>query len=135
MMRCDIPALEERTRVTTRAGSVDGHWAPAGTTVKEGATQGYSKLFGISAIYEMTPCTQEAALKAVEEIQPRPLMLVSLPQEKALAESMCPACGAPRSDCGCLLANDDLDNDDENEPAADLICDECGHAELDCTCP
>jgi len=53
--------------------------------VKEGATLGYSKLFGVGAIYALTPCDEKAALKAVEEIQPRPLMLVSLPQEKALS--------------------------------------------------
>lgn len=85
MFRLDVPPLEERTRTTKRAGSVDGQWTPAGTVVKEGATLGYSKLFGVGAIYALTPCDEKAALKAVEEIQPRPLMLVSLPQEKALS--------------------------------------------------
>jgi len=84
MFRLDVPPLEERTRTTKRAGSVDGQWTPAGTVVKEGATPGYSKLFGVGAIYALTPCDENSALKAVEEIQPRPLMLVSLPQEKAI---------------------------------------------------
>jgi hypothetical protein len=118
MFRLDVPALEERTRVTKRAGSVDGQWAPAGTTVKESATPGYSKLFGVGAIYCLTPCTQEAALAAVEEIQPRALMLVSLPEGKTLAAAaiekavdeaiantddsdMCLDCGKPLDYCRC----------------------------------
>ncbi len=114
MFRLDVPPLEERTRVTKRAGTVGGQWVQAGATVQEGAVQGYSKLFGVGAIYAMTPCTQEAALAAVEEIQPRPLMLVSLPPEKALESaalpvSMCPACGAPQNDCNCLLGDEDED--------------------------
>lgn len=107
MFRCDVPALEERTRITKRAGSVDGKWAPAGTTVKEGATPGYSKFFGVSAIYELTPCTQEACLAAVEEIQPRPLMLVALPTENLLPppveandEEVCSTCGRSEP-CNC----------------------------------
>jgi hypothetical protein len=87
MFQLEVPALEERTRVTTRAGSVDGKWTAAGATVKEAASPGYTKLFGVGALYSMTPCTQEAALKAVENLQPRSLMLVSLPIEKALAAS------------------------------------------------
>lgn len=90
-VRIDVPELAERTRVTKRGGYVTENgvdsstYAPAGSTVKESATQPYSKLFGPKAVYSMTPCTQEACLKAVEELQPRALMLVSLPSEKAIA--------------------------------------------------
>lgn len=109
MFRLDVPALEERDRVTKRAGYCGDTYYPAGATVKEGATLPYSKLFGVGAIYAMTPCTKEACLSAVEEIQPRPLMPVSLPPEKALAaaasdesSSDCPECGETKSQCVCL---------------------------------
>src|SRR5271166_5407811 len=89
MFRCDVPPLEERERVTRGgcyvASAEDSRqWVPPGSTVKQAATVGYSKVFGPGAIYCMTPCDQEAALLAVEELQPRGLMLVSLPKEKAL---------------------------------------------------
>lgn len=85
MLRLDVPPLEERERVTKRPGYIGGQHIPAGTTVKEGAVQGYTKLFGVGAIYSMTPCTKEACLAAVEEIQPRPMTPIALPPEKALA--------------------------------------------------
>lgn len=85
MFRLDVPALQARERTTKRPGYVDGTYAPAGSLVKEGPVQGYTKLFGVAAIYAMTPCTKEAALKAIEEIQPRPLMEVQVPTEEAKA--------------------------------------------------
>ena len=115
MFRLDVPALEERQRITKGGCYVEAEkdvsrWVPAGTTVKYGATQPYTKLFGVGAIYAITPCTQEAALAAVEEIQPRPLTLVSLPGEKAIAAAavhVCPDCGENQSDCDCLLSDDE----------------------------
>lgn len=86
MVRLDVPALDERERVTKRPGYVNGSYCVAGATVKEGAVQGYTKFFGVGAIYSMTPCTREACLEAVEEIQPREVMLVSVPEQKQLPE-------------------------------------------------
>lgn len=85
MFRIDVPALEERERVTNRPEYVKKQYVPAGTKVTEGPVQGYTKIFGAGAIYAMTPCTQEAATKAVEEIQERPVMAITLPEAKALA--------------------------------------------------
>lgn len=85
LFRVDVPALEPRERVTKRPGHFAGHgYLPAGTTVKEGAVEGYTKLIGSGSIYALTPCTKEAALAAVEDMQPRPLMSVALPPERAL---------------------------------------------------
>lgn len=118
MFRIDVPALEERERAMTRPGYVGNTYAPAGTKVKAEAVQGYTKLFGVGAIYAMTPCSQEAALKAVEEIQPRPMMIVELP--KAIAaiagavDRTCLTCGRTpeeghTEDC---TAESDEDEDD-----------------------
>jgi hypothetical protein len=86
LFRVDVPALEERTRVTVRPGyhGPAGKYLPAGTTVTEGAVPGYTKLIGSGSIYTLTPCTKEAALEAVEQAQPRPLMHVTLPPERAI---------------------------------------------------
>ena len=64
LFRVDVPALEERERVTKAPGYIQERgYCPAGTTVKEGAMPGYTKLIGAGSIYTLTPCSQEAAAK------------------------------------------------------------------------
>lgn len=107
MLRIDVPPLEERERETKRGGyDAEGRYIPPGTKVKEGAVQGYTKLFGVGAIYAMTPCTREACLAAVEQIQPRPMTPIALPENRALAAAANPD-----------LESDDVDDysDDEEE--------------------
>jgi hypothetical protein len=109
MFRCDVPPLPERERVTrsgcyVKGGEFDREYAPAGSTVKESATPGYSKLFGVGAIYSMTPCDEAAALLMVAELQPRALMLVSLPPEKALGAGS-PVDIPPETDFSCCAGN------------------------------
>lgn len=122
MFRCDVPPLKEREQVTKSGTYVETEndsstWVPPGSTVKKAATIGYSKLFGVGAIYSMTPCDEAAALRAVEELQPRSLMLVSLPVGKALAAAAEPVsrdysccAGNPEDghEMGCM-------NDDDGE--------------------
>lgn len=84
MLRLDVPPLAERERVLKRPGYAGDQYCPAGTRIKEGAVQGYTKLFGVGAIYSMTPCTKDACLAAVEEIQPRPMTPIAIPETKAI---------------------------------------------------
>jgi len=122
LFRVDVPALEERERVTKRPGHVgDYGYVPAGATVKEGAVAGYTKLIGSGSIYTLTPCTKEAALEAVEAMQHRSLMLVSLPPERALSagvdEQACPVCHSTAMPCDCEMAEAaDRDDDDDEIP-------------------
>lgn len=128
MFRCDVPPLEEREQVTRAgcyvncepnpdSGQVEhSAWVPPGSSVKKAATLGYSKLFGVGAIYSMTPCDQEAALRAVEELQPRSLMLVSLPVGKTITAAatfgnpfgvdLCPGCQKQIDLCSCAEEDD-----------------------------
>ncbi len=139
MFRCDVPPLMELEKVT-RGGcyvEVEGgrSWVPPGSTVKQPATEAYSKLFGIKAIYAMTPCDEKACLAAVAELQPRPLILVKLPEGKAIAapEEKCPACGETVDNCGCLLGDDEDTDPLTNE---DQICPVCREPiEGACQCP
>lgn len=109
LFRVDVPPLPERERVLkhyeydvegSRTGSV-----PAGSTVKEAAIPGYTKLFGPGAIYAITPCTQDAAEKALAAMQPRKLTLVKLAEERALESGEEPVDG-------------DVDEDDEDKVEA-----------------
>jgi len=83
MFRLDVPALEEREKITERPSYSGMTYVPAGSTVKLEAVQGYTKLFGVGAIYCMSPCTKETALAAVESIQERPLMVIKLAEKPA----------------------------------------------------
>ena len=104
MFRIDVPALEARERVTKAPGYVGGRYVPAGSKVLEGPVLGYTKLFGVGAVFGITPCTPEAARQVVEEIQPRPLMAVDVPPELALPE-------------GRIIPDRDLDDDfNEDRP-------------------
>lgn len=110
LFRIDVPALEPRERVTKQPGYINGHgYTPAGTTVQEGAVDGYSKLIGAGSIYAITPCTKEAALKAVEEVQHRPLMNVTIPPGVSLPPH--------EDDYGGADGDDDVDDtaDDDDE--------------------
>jgi hypothetical protein len=113
LFRVDVPALDERERVTKRPGyEAGGRYLPAGTTVKEGAVAGYTKLIGSGSIYALTPCTKEVALEAVEQSQPRPLMSVALPPERALTQAQAadPFLG---SEADQAEFEDDEDDEDE----------------------
>lgn len=89
LFRVDVPALPEREEVADRNHCIGGTYYPAGCRVKADAVPPFTKLFGASSIYCITPCTEEAAVAAVEAMISRPLHLLSLPPVAALqAESM-----------------------------------------------
>lgn len=103
LFRVDVPPLAEHERVTKHYGyDDDGKSVPPGSTVKESAVQGYTKFFGPGAIYAMTPCTQDAAEKAVESMQSRKVSVVSIPPDAA-----------------ALPPHDDRDDDDFDDTADD----------------
>jgi len=112
LFRIDVPELAERERVTKQPGYVDSRYVPAGTTVKEGAVAGYTKLIGAGSIYAITPCTKAAALEAVEQSQPRPLMSVQLPPDRALAAQVD---GAGEVDFDAIDRAVDGDDEDDGE--------------------
>lgn len=84
LFRVEVPPLDERERITKHYEYVDGRSVPPGSTVQEQAVQGFTKFFGAGAIYGITPCTQEAAEKALAAMQTRKLTLIKLGEERAL---------------------------------------------------
>lgn len=59
---------------------------PVGTKVKRPAIAPRTRLMGVSAIYGMTPCTEEVVRKAIESSISRRLIVLELPQNRQLAE-------------------------------------------------
>ncbi len=85
MFRVDVPPLPELERVTKTWEHIGATTVPPGSTVKDPALAGYTKYFGVGAIYAITPCDQAAAEKAVKAMRPREPQLVKLGEERALA--------------------------------------------------
>jgi hypothetical protein len=73
LFRVDVPRLEGRERVTKAP-----EYAGDGR-VTEGPVEAYTKLLGPGSIFAITPCTEQAAMKAVESTHTRPLLKVDLP--------------------------------------------------------
>jgi len=65
-------------------GFVDGgsRWTPVGSKVKRESVPARSRLVGVGAIYSITPCTEETAMRAIEEVIRRPLILLELPKDR-----------------------------------------------------
>ena len=93
LFRVDTPELPEREYTLTRPGytaTVDDpssrQWTPAGAKVKRLASGASSQLLGPGSIYRLIPCTEEVAREAIEELIPRPMILLEpAPKQQPLA--------------------------------------------------
>jgi len=84
LFRVDQPQLPERQYVLEEPAYVDGKWTPAGATVLRAASEGCSVLIGSGSVYRITPCTEGAAMRAIENGVRSELKLISLPPERLL---------------------------------------------------
>ncbi len=88
LFRIDTPGLPEREYELPAPEWVEtngvSRLAPKGAKVKREASPARSKLVGPPAIYAITPCTEETALKALERLIHRPLILLEVPDGKKL---------------------------------------------------
>jgi len=96
MFRIDTPELPERDYVLTEPAYTRGQineaiaetrWTPAGATVRRVARPGCSVLVGAASIYRIIPCTEAAALRAIDSEERTELKLISLPEGKGLPEA------------------------------------------------
>lgn len=102
MFRVDVPELQQREVVTKRPQYIESAYRPAGTTIVQAPVQGYTKFFGVGAIYALTPCTQEAALKTLEAAAGESTPQVTLcPCGSGEQEDCCEECGGPEADEDC----------------------------------
>jgi hypothetical protein len=109
MFRVDVPGLDERewTLGKPEYGQHTGYKElPVGTKVKRAAVAPRSSMLGVSAIYRMTPCTEEVVKQAIDKGIARPLIVVSLPEGKQLTTTLPGEDGYP-SDSGdiCEVCN------------------------------
>lgn len=94
LFRVDTPELPDREYILETPQYVDGRFCPIGTKVKRPASPGRSCLVAPSALYAINPCSEEAAMLAIERSMARPLIILELPPEpeKALAAAESEEC-------------------------------------------
>jgi hypothetical protein len=111
MFRVDTPELPEREYVLTEPAYVSTVWTRAGATVRRIARPGCSVLVGAGSIYRIIPCTEAAALKAIDADERAVLKLVSLPESAALPP------GEERDEAGDdpFEPNDNDEDEDRND--------------------
>lgn len=84
LFRVDQPSLPEREYELKRPQWLDGQQCPAGTKVQRTELPGKTVWVGPPAIFRMTPCTEETARRAIEELIPVPIKVLSMPEHKQL---------------------------------------------------
>lgn len=80
LFRIDIPALEEREHELTEPQHIGGRWMRVGEKVRRPAREGCSVLVGAGSIYRIIPCTEAAAMLAIEEGARSELVPVDVPR-------------------------------------------------------
>ena len=80
MFRVDVPELPERELVLESPAYIDGTWTPKGAKVKRLAAPGHTKIIGCGSIYMISPCTEDAAMRAIEALDRSELKLIELPK-------------------------------------------------------
>ena len=86
LFRIDQPALPEREHELTRAQWIGDVLAQPGTKVQRAALPGKTSYVGPSAIFRLTPCTEETVMRALEELIPTPVKILHLVENKKLTE-------------------------------------------------
>jgi hypothetical protein len=79
LFRVDTPELPEREYVLTKPEFTDSGYSPAGSKVKRSGMPARSCLVAPGSLYALNPCTQEAAIAAIDRSMTRRLILVELP--------------------------------------------------------
>ena len=79
MFRVDQPQIPAREYILEKPEYVDGKWTAAGAKVQRPAIEGCTVLIGAGSIYRIIPCSEAAALKAIESLQRAELKLIEPP--------------------------------------------------------
>jgi len=114
LFRVDSPEIPEREYILERPEHTlhENQYVtlPVGSTVKRTSIPAKSRLVSPAALYAMTPCTEETARKAIEEMVPRSLIVLHIAAiPKGLEENcgdtfgqdICADCGRPDGFCDC----------------------------------
>jgi hypothetical protein len=87
LFRVDTPELPEREYVLERPQWASDRYCPVGTKVKRAVAPASSCVVAPGSLYAINPCSEQAALTAIERSIERPLIILELPEQAALPPS------------------------------------------------
>jgi hypothetical protein len=123
MLRVDVPELPEHRKTEKQSwDSRTGRYfeTPQDVEVVQPAEDGYTRYFGLQAVFSITPCDEPTARAAAERMRKRPAKVLRLTPE--LPAPAVPAAGETAEDrieqslAGVSLSehqDDDHDDDDD----------------------
>jgi hypothetical protein len=79
MFQVDVPSLPAREWTVTSPQYVNNDWQPEGTKVQKKEAPARSRLLGPGSIYALNPCTEQAAMLAIEKLSGREIVVLSVP--------------------------------------------------------
>lgn len=88
LFRIEVPPLPERDVTLVRPEWIENEMVGAGSKVKRCAVEGRTRFIGPGAIYAMNPCSQDAAMTALESMSRREVKVVELVKAKQLATTL-----------------------------------------------
>lgn len=80
LFRVDTPEIPEREYELKRPQWIGAQHVPAGSKVKRSGIPAKSRFVAPGALYALTPCTEETARQAIEEMVPRDVILLEIKQ-------------------------------------------------------
>ncbi len=106
LFRVDQPALPEREYELKRPQWIDDKLCPIGTKIQRAALPGKTVYVGPPAIFRLTPCDEETVKRAVENLIPTPIKILSVPEGKQISagnphDDYCNSCGEQIEQCSC----------------------------------
>lgn len=90
MFQLDVPELKEREFELVRPQWIGNVLVAKGSKVKKEAKAGRSRLINPSACYAINPCTEEMAIRVLEELAPRDLAIVELAKTQQIGAGVLP---------------------------------------------
>ena len=128
MFRVDTPPLTSTVRVLEHPEYAlvqgDRMWCPPGSTVERQSADARSCLISPAAVYAINPCTEEAAIAALELRTSRPLIAIALPTRPPF-DSYLPEPEPQQPDPGSADSDDALDmgadEDDDDDEENDIV--------------
>lgn len=106
LFRCDSPELPEREYTLESPEYAGGRYCPTGTKVRRPSSPARSCLIAPGSLYAMNPCSEQAAMLAIERSIERPLIILELPEQVLLTEG---------PDIASEGRNAMIDDDDDTE--------------------
>lgn len=88
LFRCDSPELPERDYILESPEYAGGRYCPKGTKVRRSSIPARSCLVAPGSLYAMNPCSEQAAMLAIERSIQRPLIILELPEQALLSEGI-----------------------------------------------